>query len=184
MFTYLGLYLVLISPFFSFIILYPIHTHAAATWDLCNLNTLMNPQAYTLSLNFIGINLLNSFNWLLRNSLAPTNPLLSHNILPLMFLLFTFRSDQLHDALMYNNSTVLISGVRYGLIHVIPPPLLSSLISAVGFIILDTNGYITLANVKLSTRITYENAVTFIWCTPLVMYPITPYSSSIPFTHT
>jgi len=43
---------------------------------------------------------------------------------------------------------------------------------------LATKGYITLANVKLSTKITYENAVMYIWCLPLVIYPIILYSNS------
>lgn len=79
---------------------------------------------------------------------------------------------------------MFISGVRYGFIHTISAPPLSSLISAVGFIILATNGYITLANVKLSTKITYENAVTYIWCLLLVIYLIVPYSSSMLLVHT
>lgn len=143
----------------------------------------MNPHAYTLSLNFIGIRPPNSFTWFLRNSLALTNLLLSHTIPLLIFPAFTFRSDQLHDALIYRSNTVFIRGVRYGFIHTISAPPPSSLISAVGFIILATNGYITLANVKLSTKITYENAVTYIWCPLLVIYLITLYSNSRLLTH-
>jgi len=171
------------SLFNSFTILYPIHTHAIATCDPCNLRTLINPHAYTLSLNFIGINLPNSLIWFFKNNLALIKLVLNHIALLLIFPLFTFRSDQLQEALIYNNSTVLIRGVRYGLIHTISAPLTSPLISAVGFIMLATNGYITLANVKLSTRITYEKAVTYIWCTLLVIYLIILYSNSILFTH-
>lgn len=171
------------SPFSNFTILYPIHSHATATCDPCNLNTLMNLHAYTLSLNFIGINLLNSLIWFFKNNLALMKPVLNHIALPPMFLLFTFRRDQLHDALIYSSSTVLINGVRYGLIHTMSALLTSLPISAVGFIILATNGYMTLANVKLSIKITYEKAVTYIWCTLLVIYPMVPYSNSILFTH-
>jgi len=48
---------------------------------------------------------------------------------------------------------------------------------------LATKGYITLANVKLSTKITYENAVTYIWCLLFVIYPITLYSNSKLLVH-